>query len=71
MRYGTVGNPEPSSAEKVRARFTWVKPNQQIDAWGMARSTGVDPLVCERVLDDLVREGEAVKEGSWYGPSYG
>jgi DNA-binding transcriptional regulator YhcF (GntR family) len=54
------------SEEKVLAEFSKMRPDEEIDAWGMARATGVEPLTAEHVLNQLVQEGIAVKEGNWY-----
>jgi len=54
------------SEERVLAEFSHMRPDEEIDAWGMSRATGVEPLTAERVLNQLVQEGMAVKEGNWY-----
>jgi hypothetical protein len=60
--------PEPviNSKERVRAEFSKMRSDESIDAWGMARMTGVEPLTAERELNQLVQEGLALKEGNWY-----
>jgi DNA-binding transcriptional regulator YhcF (GntR family) len=58
--------PTEDSEEKVLAEFSHMRPDEEIDAWGMSRATGVEPLTAERVLNQLVQEGLAVKEGNWY-----
>jgi hypothetical protein len=59
---GPTENPE----EKVLAEFSHMRPDEEIDAWGMSRATGVEPLAAEQFLNQLVQEGLAVKEGNWY-----
>ena len=55
--------------EIVRADFSRMKPNEEVDAWGMATETGLggSGLAVERVLNKLVEEGIAYKDGKWYG----
>ena len=52
--------------ELVIAEFSNMRPDEEIDAWGMARAVHVEPLLAEQVLNQLVQEGLAVKEGNWY-----
>ena len=40
--------------------------NAEVNAWGMSNATGVVPLECSRVMDNLVKEGKLIKDGSWY-----
>lgn len=55
-----------STEQKIRAEFSRMKDKESIDAWGMSRATGVSPLEAERLLDMMVLEGTARKEGVWY-----
>lgn len=52
--------------QKVRAEFGKMDPNEEVDAWGMARLVSVEPLRAEQVLNQLVQEGIANKNGNWY-----
>ena len=62
---------------RVRSYFIKMGDAERIDALGMARATGVDPLKAERVLDSLVGKAWAypelgvrravVKNGDWFG----
>jgi hypothetical protein len=52
--------------QKVRTEFSKMNPNEEVDAWGMARLVSVEPLRAEQVLNQLVQEGVANKEGNWY-----
>lgn len=46
-----------------------MRPGQEIDAWGLARATGLAPHQAEDELNRLVAEGRAYRDGNWYGPT--
>ena len=69
----TTGGPwyssNSASEARVRAEFSRLKATEEIDAWGMSRAARTVPLTAERVLKQLVKEGRAVRDGNWYGPT--
>ncbi len=56
----------PTSFELVKAYFSKMSRNEQIDSWGIARSLSIEPISANMALDRLVSAGIAIREGSWY-----
>ena len=64
-------NPGHTAREPQRvmeAYWSKVPEGEEVDARGLARATGVQPLTAERFLDGLHQAGQATKDGKWYGP---
>ena len=55
-----------TSYELVKAYFSKMSENEQIDSWGLARSLGIEPMSVNIALDKLVDDGFAIREGNWY-----
>jgi len=52
--------------ELIIAYVSKMPLNCEINANGMARATGIPPLGCSTIMDDLVKEDKLMKDGSWY-----
>jgi Family of unknown function (DUF6496) len=68
--------PEPSHATmsldaRVRAYLSNMRPDQEIDARGMARALGgIDPLAADYALERAAKDGFAItSDGRWFGPT--
>jgi len=57
-----------SQEDTVRAIISKLTADQEIDAWGVSRKSGISPLRSDYILQQLVRSGEAITTcGRWYG----
>jgi hypothetical protein len=63
-----IGNPEPTPSERVRALLSRMRPGEEIDAWGAARSLSIPPLTAEHELKAATEAGLAVHNGNWFAP---
>jgi len=77
-RSGYKVPPEPSHAtmtvdERVRAYLSHMRPDQEIDALGMARALKIAPMEALIALERAAMEKLATQsaDGRWYGPARG
>lgn len=56
----------PTSYELVQAYLSKMPIEEEVDAWGMARATGIEPISANIALDRMVTGGLLVRRGSWY-----
>ena len=59
-------NPTATPADLVSTWVSTLKWGQSATAWDVAREMGIPPLSAESALENLVKEGDLVKEGSHY-----
>ena len=52
----------------MEAVWSKMKRGEEIDAWGLARSSGAAPIAAEYFLIKKHKQGEATKDGQWYAP---
>ncbi len=58
-----------SDDEKVRAYLSNMRPDTEIDSWGMARAVKIEPLAADYALERAQKAGLAVTgDGRWFGP---
>jgi len=57
--------------ERVERVLSKMTDAESINAWDMGREAGIEPLTAEHILDRLVQEGLADKDGVWYSKKAG
>ena len=60
-------NDRITDRELVEAYVSRLGKDQEIDAYGMSRATGITPLSAALELDRLTAQNILYKTGSWYG----
>ena len=61
-----------SDDDKVRVYLSKMRPDTEIDSWGIARAVKIDPLAAEYALERAQKAGLAVtSDGRWFGPAAG
>jgi len=63
--------PTDSPAQLVKKWAPTLKWGQSATAWDVAREVGIPPLSAEAALENLVKEGDLVKEGNHYAKPLG
>lgn len=66
-----VSHAAMSLEARVRAYLSNMRPDQEIDARGIARALGgVDPLAADYALERAAKDGFAItSDGRWFGPT--
>ena len=66
------GHATMSDDEKVRTYLSNMRPDTEIDSWGMARAVKIEPLAADYALERAQKAGFAVtSDGRWFGPRGG
>ena len=64
------GHATMSDDAKVRTYLSNMRPDTEIDSWGMARAVKIEPLAAEYALERAQKAGLAVtSDGRWFGPA--
>ena len=66
------GHATVSVDAKVRAYLSNMRPDTEIDGWGMARALKIEPIAASHALERAQKAGLAVtSDGRWFGPRGG
>ena len=66
MNFEQYTTKPPTSDELVQAYLSKMPQDEEIDAWGMARAIGIEPVSANIALDRMVTGRLLVRRGSWY-----